>query len=70
MNLAIALTAVREGAKLANHVEVLSLIKEKGHVQGVRVRDVFTGDEWEVYAKVIVNATGGCGHWLISSLIN
>jgi len=28
MNLAIALTAAREGASVANHVEVVSLIKE------------------------------------------
>ena len=30
MNLAIALTAVRHGASVANHVEVLSLLKKKG----------------------------------------
>ena len=29
MNVAIAMTAAREGATLANHVEVVSLIKEK-----------------------------------------
>ena len=58
MNLAIALTAAREGAKLANHVQVLSLIKEKGHVKGALVRDILSGEEWQVYAKVVVNATG------------
>lgn len=58
MNLAIALTAAREGAKLANHVEVLSLIKEKDIVKGVHVRDQFTGNEWNIFAKVVVNATG------------
>ncbi len=31
MNVAIAMTAAREGAALANHVEVISLIKEKVH---------------------------------------
>ena len=30
MNLAIGLTAVRHGASAANHVEVLSLLKQKG----------------------------------------
>lgn len=58
MNLAIALTAAREGAKLANHVEVLSLIKEKDIVKGVHVRDQLTGNEWNIFAKVVVNATG------------
>ena len=33
MNLAIALTAVRHGASVANHVEVLSLLKRKGRKQ-------------------------------------
>ena len=33
MNLAIALTAVRHGASVANHVEVLSLLKRKGRNQ-------------------------------------
>ena len=30
MNIAIALTAVRHGASVANHMEVLSLLKKKG----------------------------------------
>ena len=58
MNLAIALTAAREGAKVANHVEVLSLIKEKDLVKGAHVRDTLTGKEWNIFAKVVVNATG------------
>ena len=66
MNVAIALTAAREGAVVANHVEVVSLIKapandERGAkevVRGARVRDTLTQKEWEVKAKVVVNATG------------
>lgn len=33
MNLAIALTAVRHGASVANHMEVLSLLKKKGKMK-------------------------------------
>ena len=33
MNLAIALTAVRHGASVANHMEVVSLLKKKGKRQ-------------------------------------
>ena len=58
MNIAIALTAAREGARIANHVEVLSLIKEKNRVRGALVKDTLTGKEWNIYAKVVVNATG------------
>ena len=58
MNLAIAMTAAREGATIANHVEVLSLIKEGGVVRGAHVRDTLTNKEWDVLARVVVNATG------------
>ena len=71
MNVAIALTAAREGATVANHVEVTSLLKEQQMVSkengeqetkqvlcGARLRDMITGKEWEVRSRVIVNATG------------
>jgi glycerol-3-phosphate dehydrogenase len=37
---------------------VLHLIKEKDIIKGAHVRDVLTGKEWNIFAKVIVNATG------------
>ena len=49
MNIAIALTAARMGATLANHTEVLDLIKmqnEDGEeeVRGARLRDLVSGE--------------------------
>jgi len=59
MNVAIALTAICNGAVIANHVEVLNLLKdESGIVNGARVRDNLTGEEWNVKAKGVINATG------------
>lgn len=64
MNLAIALTAARQGATVANHVEVTKLIKKKDPktgkevLCGAMVRDTITKKEWEVKTKCIVNATG------------
>ncbi|GAB5036550.1 glycerol-3-phosphate mitochondrial [Nannochloropsis oceanica] len=60
MGLTIALTAAQEGATIANRVEVVSLLKDPqtGVVSGARVRDKIKGDEWEIHAKVVVNATG------------
>ncbi len=58
MNVAIALTAVREGAAVANHVEVTHLVKHSGMVRGAGVRDALSGKSWEIAAKVVVNATG------------
>nr|KAF6450228.1 glycerol-3-phosphate dehydrogenase 2 [Molossus molossus] len=64
MNLAIALTAARYGAATANYMEVLSLLKRtdpqtgKEHVSGARCKDVLTGQEFDVRAKCVINATG------------
>ncbi|RHZ58181.1 hypothetical protein Glove_375g15 [Diversispora epigaea] len=59
MNVALALTAVSRGAVVANHVEVLNLLKDdQGKLKGAHVRDNLTGEEWDVMAKVIINATG------------
>ncbi|XP_030309839.1 glycerol-3-phosphate dehydrogenase, mitochondrial [Calypte anna] len=64
MNLAIALTAARYGAAMANYAEVLHLLKRrdpaggKERVCGVRCRDVLTGQEFDVKAKCVINATG------------
>lgn len=63
MNLAIALTAARQGATVCNHVEVLELLKKKDDTGkeklfGAKVKDTITGKTWEVKAKCIINATG------------
>ncbi|KAI7886252.1 DAO-domain-containing protein [Lichtheimia hyalospora FSU 10163] len=59
MNVALAMTAVYHGATVLNHCEVISLIKDKNGVNcGAKVRDTFTGEEWQVKAKGVINATG------------
>uniref|UniRef100_A0A8K9WU15 Glycerol-3-phosphate dehydrogenase, mitochondrial n=1 Tax=Oncorhynchus mykiss TaxID=8022 RepID=A0A8K9WU15_ONCMY len=64
MNLAIALTAARHGAAIANYTEVVHLLKKtdagtgKEKVCGARCRDVITGNEFDVRAKCVINATG------------
>ncbi|KAI6195380.1 Glycerol-3-phosphate dehydrogenase [Aphelenchoides besseyi] len=59
MNLAIVLTAIRHGAKAVNHVKVEHLLKNTdGKLCGAHVRDMLTGQEWDVKAKSVVNATG------------
>ncbi|KPJ07566.1 Glycerol-3-phosphate dehydrogenase, mitochondrial [Papilio machaon] len=58
MNLAIALTAARHGATIANHVSVTKLHKTAGKLSGARLRDEMTGKEWDIKAKCIINATG------------
>ncbi len=58
MNVALALTAAKEGAAVANHAEVTGLLKENGRLTGAAVRDTLTGSSLEVQAKVVINATG------------
>ncbi|XP_068101859.1 glycerol-3-phosphate dehydrogenase, mitochondrial isoform X2 [Hyperolius riggenbachi] len=64
MNLAIALTAARYGAATANYTEVVRLLKKTDPVSGVervcgaRCKDVLTGEEFDVRAKCVINATG------------
>lgn len=53
MNVALGMTAAYHGATVANHCEVVNLTKDdKGIVNGAVVRDVMTGEEWTVKAKV------------------
>ena len=35
-----------------------ALTKENGKISGVTLRDRLTGEEWDVTAKVVTNATG------------
>ncbi|XP_030642843.1 glycerol-3-phosphate dehydrogenase, mitochondrial-like isoform X1 [Chanos chanos] len=64
MNLAIALTAARYGAATANYTEVVRLLKRpdpssgQERVCGARCRDTITGQEFDVRAKCVINATG------------
>ncbi|XP_022169068.1 glycerol-3-phosphate dehydrogenase, mitochondrial isoform X1 [Myzus persicae] len=59
MCLALALTATRYGATVANHVKAVHIIKdENGKISGAHLRDELTGKEWDVKAKCIINAAG------------
>lgn len=75
MNVAIALTAIQHGAVVANHVEVVELLKTprttllgrhgfgKDQLYAARVRDTLTGETWIIKARGIINATGPfCGN--------
>ena len=58
MAVALALTAAEEGALVANHVEVISLCKEDGRLAGAVVKDRLSGEQWQMRARGIINATG------------
>ena len=51
-------TAARFGAAVANATSVVGFLREAGRVTGVRASDHVTGEEFDVQARVVINATG------------
>jgi glycerol-3-phosphate dehydrogenase len=60
LNVAIACTAALAGAVVLNHAEAVSLKKDEvtGNVTGACIRNKLTGNEFDVHAKVVINAAG------------
>jgi glycerol-3-phosphate dehydrogenase len=56
--LAVARTAARFGAAVANSMSVIGFLREGGRVAGVQVRDHVTGESFDIRSQVVVNATG------------
>ena len=54
----LAMTAADHGAVVLNYMSVDGLMKINGKVFGVRVKDKLGAKEYEVKAKVVINATG------------
>ena len=59
--LAVARTAQVDGATIVTRASAESLIEEGGRVVGARVRDRLGGDEIEVRARAVIDATGVWG---------
>lgn len=59
LTLSFVLSAVKEGAVVANHVEATELIRDGSQVKGVRARDVLSEDDGlELRGRLVVNAAG------------
>ncbi|GAA0140164.1 dehydrogenase [Lithospermum erythrorhizon] len=60
LNVAIACSAALGGAAVLNHAEVISLIRDEGNgrIIGAHIRNNLTGEVFDTYAKVVVNAGG------------
>ena len=52
------LSAVDEGAEVANYVEATDFLQAENQITGVRARDVQTGETFDIRAKVVINCTG------------
>lgn len=51
-------TASENGAFMLNYTKVTGLLKSNGMVDGVKVSDQLSGDEFDVNARCVINATG------------
>src|SRR5207253_1795599 len=58
LTFAFAIASVEHGASIANHVDALEPIVESRRVAGVRARDLLDGRQFDIAARVTVNATG------------
>jgi len=56
--LSFLLAASEKGAAAANYVEARDFIIERGTVKGVTAKDLLTGNEFDVRAKVTLNMSG------------
>ncbi len=55
----LAQTCVEQGGTVINYVKVIGLLKNKhGFINGVKVLELESGIEYDLYSKVVINATG------------
>ncbi|OGP83496.1 MAG: FAD-dependent oxidoreductase [Deltaproteobacteria bacterium RBG_16_54_11] len=54
----MAETAGEQGATMLNYMQVNSLIKDRDHISGVVAQDLETKADYELRARVVINATG------------
>lgn len=54
----LAQTCVDQGGVAINYMPAIALLKENGKIAGVRVRDLETGEEYDLHAKAVINAAG------------
>lgn len=54
----LAQTAAKAGATILNYHAVTGFLKTNDQITGVSVKDQLSGKEYEVKAKVVINATG------------
>ena len=55
----LAMTAADHNAALVNHCPATAVLRDaEGYVNGVSARDAETGEEFQIAARVVVNATG------------
>jgi glycerol-3-phosphate dehydrogenase len=60
-------SAVQAGAQAGNYLEVIGLLQRGTQIYGVEVRDLLSGDQLEIRAKVVLNAAGPWAQGLLAN---
>ncbi len=59
MAVSLAMTALKKGAVVVNHMELTALLKdESGRINAVQLKDLISGQQFSAQTHVVVNATG------------
>lgn len=59
MTVALAQSCFESGGTVLNYVKVIGLLKnEKGNINGVKAKEEVSGNEINIHAKLVINATG------------
>jgi glycerol-3-phosphate dehydrogenase len=58
VTLSFILSAAQAGADVANYVEAIQFVTDGEQVSGIRAKDVLTGNEMDIRAKIVVNTAG------------
>ncbi|RUM41552.1 MAG: hypothetical protein DSY80_08615, partial [Desulfocapsa sp.] len=58
MTLAFLKTAVANGARIANYLQVERLLSDGSKVVGVQVKDRLRSEEFQIHARLVVNSAG------------
>ncbi len=58
VTLSFILSAVQKGAFVANYVEAVKFLRNDERVVGIRAKDVLSGNELDIQARVVINTTG------------
>lgn len=54
----LAKTSAKEGGVLINYMKVTGLLKSSQKMQGVKAKDMLSGEEYEIPGRAVINATG------------
>jgi glycerol-3-phosphate dehydrogenase len=66
--LSFVISASKAGAVVANYVEATRSLKKGASLQGVTARDVLSGQEFDIQARLIINSTGAWIDQLVNDL--